>query len=120
MGRRALFILGVILSVALVQASFAQTGSQGYFTLSNDTSDLVVVGFYTNDGTGWSDDWLEEDLLPGETIDAEFFADTGSCEQLFRVGWLAENGDELIDEPISIDICEASNVYIEDEGISFD
>ena len=32
----------------------------------------------------------------------------------------ADGGGEVLDEPISIDICEASNVYLEDNDISFD
>jgi len=95
------------------------TGSEGYFTLYNDTANNVVVGFYTNDGSGWSDNWLDDDLDPGDAAEAEFHADTGACEQLLTVGWLGADGGEVLDDPISIDICDASNVYLGDNEITY-
>ncbi|GAA0775270.1 hypothetical protein E1180_12440 [Roseibium denhamense] len=102
-------------------ASFAQgTGSEGYFQIYNNTANNVVIGFYTNDGSGWSDNWLDVDLEPGENSRAEFFADTGNCDQVFQVGWLGEDDSEVLDDPINIDICTASNVYLDDNEIYFD
>ena len=104
-------------------ATFAHaqgTGSEGYFTIYNNTSGNVVVGFYTNDGSGWSDSWLSEALLPGEVAEAEFTADTGACDQAFTVGWLGENDTEVLDDTITINICEASNVYLDDNEIYYD
>ena len=97
------------------------TGSEGYFTIHNDTTNNIVVGFYTNDGSGWSDNWLATDaLMPGQSALAEFHDETGPCEQVFAVGWLGTNGSEVIDDPISIDICDASNVYLADNDITYD
>ncbi|MEQ9258484.1 MAG: hypothetical protein RIG84_05250 [Roseovarius sp.] len=98
------------------------TGSEGYFTIYNDTSNNVVVSFYTNDGSGWSENWLTTDaLMPGEAAEAEFAADTGACDQVFAVGWLGSDGEsEVIDDPISINICDASNVYLNDNEIYYD
>ncbi len=112
-----LFIIGTM--VFTLTAS-AQSGSQGVFNVYNNTTNNIVIGFYTNDGSGWSDNWLDDDLEPGEGAQAEFFADSGLCEQLFQVGWLGEDDSEIMDEPISIDICEASNVYLDDNEIYFD
>lgn len=103
-----------------VSSVFAQSGSGGEFTIYNSTNNNIVVGFYTNDGDGWSDNWLSGDLNPGEQAAAAFFAETGACEQAFQVGWLGEGGEEVMDEPIAIDICEASNIYLEDNEIYFD
>ena len=98
------------------------TGSEGYFTIYNNTENNVVIGFYTNDGSGWSDNWLTTDeLLPGDSAEAEFYADSGACDQTFAVGWLASDEEsEVVDDPISIDICDASNVYLGDNEIYFD
>ncbi|MTI43613.1 hypothetical protein JM93_02837 [Roseibium hamelinense] len=96
------------------------TGSEGYFQIYNNTGGNVAIGFYTNDGNGWSDNWLEAELAPGENGAAEFTADTGNCDQVFQVGWLGEDGSEVMDEPISIDICAASNVYLDDNEIYYD
>ncbi|MBV0912543.1 hypothetical protein [Anianabacter salinae] len=103
--------------VALAQG----TGSEGYFELYNDTEGNTVVGFYTNDGTGWSDNWIEGvQIAPGESGTAEFVADTGACAQTFQASWLGQDGSEVFDDPISIDICAASNVYLNDNEIYFD
>ena len=104
-------------STALAQG----TGSEGYFTIYNDTTDNIVVGFYTNDGSGWSDNWLATDaLMPGDSALAEFQDESGPCEQVFAVGWLGANGSEIVDDPIAIDICDASNVYLGDNEITYD
>lgn len=100
----------------------AGTGSEGYFTIYNNTDNNVVVGFYTNDGSGWSENWLSDDLeiVPGEGAEVEFVSDSGECGQTFAVGWLTNDGGETIDDPINIDICDASNVYLDDNEIYYD
>lgn len=109
------------LAIALGTSAHAQgTGSQGFFEIHNTTDTNTVVGFYTNDGDGWSDNWLDEELAPGEGVQVEFTADTGACDQILRVGWAADGGGEVLDDPISIDICAANNVYLDDNEISFD
>ena len=96
------------------------TGAQGVFTIHNSTSQNTVTGFYTNDGTGWSTNWLSDPIPPGESAEARFHANTGPCEQTFQIGWLGESSAEVLDDPIDIDICDASNVYLEDNDIRYD
>lgn len=105
---------------ATIGSAIAQTGAEGYFQIHNDTDANTVVGFYTNDGSGWSQNWLSEQIPPGGDATAEFTAETGSCEQVFQVGWLGEGGGEVMDDPIEIDICQASNVYLNDNEIYYD
>ena len=112
----ALLGVAVFAGPALAQG----TGADGYFQIHNDTDGNIVVGFYTNGGDGWSTNWLNEEVHPGETARAEFTGDTGPCDQVLRVGWLSSDGGEVLDDPISIDICEASNVYLGDNEITFD
>lgn len=101
--------------------AFAQgTGSEGYFQIHNNTANNIVVGFYTNDGNGWSDNWLADALAPDEVAEAEFLADTGNCDQTLQIGWLGDDGSEVMDDPISIDICAASNVYMDDNEVYYD
>ena len=110
----------VALVLTACAAYAAGTGSEGYFQIYNNTEGNVAVGFYTNDGSGWSENWLAEELMPGESAKAEFTTDTGNCDQTFQIGWLGEDGNEVMDEEISIDICDASNVYLDDNEIYYD
>lgn len=98
----------------------AQTGKHGEFTIHNETDSNTVVGFYTNDGTGWSTNWLSNAIGPGDTAELMFNKSGGRCQQTLRVGWRAEGGGEVKDDPTRIDICKASNVYLHDNEISFD
>lgn len=79
-----------------------------------------MVGFYTNDGTGWSTNWLSEPVGPGDTAELVFTKSSGRCQQTLRVGWRGKSGGEVKDDPIRIDICKASNVYLHDNDVSFD
>jgi hypothetical protein len=119
---KLLSTLGCALTLAFgITSSFAQgTGSEGYFHIYNNTGGNVAVGFYTNDGSGWSENWLSDFLAPGENARAEFYADSGNCDQTLQVGWLGDDDSEVMDEPISIDVCAASNVYLDDNEIYFD
>ena len=112
--------IAAALLLSATAANAQSTGSEGYFNIYNNTPSNVVVGFYTNDGSGWSNNWLDDALAPGESAEAEFTADTGACDQVLQVGWLGADSTEVMDEPISINICEASNVYLEDNAIYYD
>lgn len=118
--RKYIAIVGFVAVGMFGTSAIAQSGSGGAFSIFNDTAGNVVVGFYTNDGSGWSNNWLGEHMMPGQSATAEFFAETGACEQVFQVGWLGGDGSEVMDEPISIDICQATNVYLGDNEIKFD
>tara|TARA_R110002020_G_scaffold28146_1_gene89937 strand:+ start:4951 stop:5322 length:372 start_codon:yes stop_codon:yes gene_type:complete len=106
-----------------VPSALAQSGAECVFTIHNDTKVNTLIGFYTSedDGETWSDNWLGGKMAPGQTARAEFTADTCACDQVFQAGWLAEDDvSEVLDDPHTIDICEASNVYLGDDEVSFD
>ena len=50
----------------------------------------------------------------------EFSKPGRKCRQQIRVGWLGKSGGEVKDDPINIDICDASNVYLHDNKITYD
>ena len=114
------FVVLVAGALLLMPSALAQSGSGGEFVIHNLTDNNVVVGFYTNDGSGWSTNWLSEQLNPGEQANAAFDAVSGSCDQTFQVGWLGSSGGEVFDEPIGINICDASNVYLADNEMYYD
>ncbi len=114
-GAAAAVVLGLSFGGAM-----AQTGKRGVFTIHNDTPGNTVVGFYTNDGSGWSKNWLREHLKPGDEARAEFKEDGAYCKQTIRVGWLSKSGGEVKDDPINIDFCKATNVYLKDNEVTFD
>ncbi len=117
-------VLGAIALVAAgAWAAQAEgTGAHGVFQIYNNTTGNVVSGFYTSadGGSTWSDNWLSIQIRPGESAEATFHADEYPCDQVFQVGWVADGGGEVLDDEISIDICDASNVYLEDNDISYD
>ncbi len=117
LGATLLFLIGLAHSTSAIAQA---TGNEGKFTIYNKSDNNVVVGFYTNDGDGWSANWLEENMTPGSQMEAEFTADTGKCQQTLQVGWLGADGGEVLDDEISINICEASNVYAADNEIFYD
>ena len=98
----------------------AGTGKNGEFTILNETRGNTVVGFYTNDGGGWSKNWLSSNLKPGDKRGMKFTKPGGKCKQTLRVGWLGKSGGEVKDDPINIDICDASNVYLRDNKVTYD
>lgn len=117
------FLSGAVLALAFglsLGGAMAQTGKRGVFTIHNDTPGNTVVGFYTNDGSGWSKNWLNGPLKPGDDARAEFKEDRALCKQTIRVGWLSKSGGEVKDDPINIDFCKASNVYLKDNDVTFD
>ncbi len=112
----------LLLSAACALPALAQSGSEGVFTIHNATEGNVIVGFYVStDLENFSDNWLSEPMMPGTSGSAAFFADSGDCINYFIVGWLGSDAEsEVLDQPIEIDICEASNVYLGDNEIFFD
>lgn len=114
----ALGLLALTAPLALTQG----TGAQGYLTIHNDTSGKAVVGFYISQGSAWSDNRLIVDvLLPGESAEALFYADIGACDRAFALEWRSEETARgAMGAPVAINICDASHVYLDDEGIHHD
>lgn len=113
-------LAALLLVLGVSSSTLAQTGQYGYFYVHNNTTNNIVISLYTSDGGAWSSNWLSEAMYPGQIAQAGFLADSGLCQQYITVGWLGEGNTEVLDDPISIDICQASNVYLDDNEIYFD
>ena len=97
------------------------TGAQGYVKIYNSTPGYVVTGFYTNAGHGWTHDWLNDIVLtPGQGAKAEFSSAPPACTQRVRVGWRSTAGREIRGHPVTVNICDVSNVYFAENEIYFD
>ena len=48
------------------------------------------------------------------------FTRDGPCQITFRVGWLTTDGTETLGDPWNIDICDAHNVYFDDNKATYD
>jgi hypothetical protein len=57
---------------------------------------------------------MTDSLMSGDSALTERGAICGPCEQVFAMDWLGANGSEMID------ICDASNVYLGDNEITYD
>jgi len=113
-------VAAVLLSIAFLAGGTMNVSANdwGKFMIHNQ-SNYIIVGFYTNEGDGWSSNWLEEQVSAGESAEMQF-THQGPCQVQFRVGWLTTNNDETVGEPWNIDICEAHNVYFDDNKASYD
>lgn len=99
----------------------AGTGEDGYVQIHNNAKSTVLIGFYTESGSELSENWLDADLQPASKVTVDFDASEGTCAKMFVAGWLAdENESEDLDEAISIDICKATNIYIDDDSLTVD
>jgi len=113
-------VAAVLLSIAFLAGGTMNVSANdwGKFMIHNQ-SNYIIVGFYTNEGDGWSSNWLEEQVSAGESAEMQF-THQGPCQVQFRVGWLTTSNDETVGEPWNIDICEAHNVYFDDNKASYD
>ncbi|HSY85147.1 MAG TPA: hypothetical protein VLA85_01150 [Verrucomicrobiae bacterium] len=113
-------IAAMLFSIALLTGGTinASANDWGKFTIHNQ-SNYIIVGFYTNEGDGWSSNWLQEQVTAGDSALMEF-THQGPCQVTFRVGWLTTTNEEQLGEPWNIDICDAHNVYFDDDKASYD
>ena len=113
-------VAAVLLSIAFLAGGRmdASAGAWGNFDIHNQ-SNYIITGFYTNEGDGWSANWLHEQISAGESAAMAFTRD-GPCEITFRVGWLTTDGQETLGDPWNIDICDAHNVYFDDDKATYD
>lgn len=89
------------------------------FDIEN-SSDYTISSFQSNEGDGWSDNWLGgNEVGPGEAMTLEFVKD-GPCDIEVRVGWRTTDGGQEMGEPWQINICDAHTVYFDGEQVTYD
>lgn len=108
-------LLGLsLLLTALLAAAPAQAKDDNVFMLHND-SDRVITSFRTKEGSeAFSNNWIRgERLLPGESMEMEFF-DSGPCDVQVRV--TSEDGYV---HDYQIDFCRSREIFIKNRGVSY-
>ncbi|GGH11320.1 hypothetical protein GCM10007036_08280 [Alsobacter metallidurans] len=88
------------------------------FTVKN-TSKYIISSFQSNEGNGWSKNWIRSDIGSGQSRALEFLQD-GPCEIEVRVGWRTTDGGQQVGDAWEIDICEAHTVYFDGRKVTFD
>ncbi|WP_085937124.1 hypothetical protein [Enhydrobacter aerosaccus] len=85
------------------------------FELHNG-SNFTIVSFTTNEGDGWSSNWLGRDRLePGAAIEMRFSDRKGPCDVQFRV--TASDGYKY---EYTGNFCRIQNLYVYDKSIKWD
>ena len=94
----------------------AMAGSWADFLLQNE-SRFTITAFYTNEGNGWSKNWLHggNAVRHGENIEMRFAAEDGPCDVDFEI--VAADGFKY---EYTGDFCKISTLYVYDKTVKFD
>ena len=107
-----------IATVAVLVGVRANAGENVSFKIHNE-SDYIISAFQTNDGDGWSSNWLNGSTVgAGAAEDLEFTQD-GPCEIKLRVSWRTTDGGQEVGDPWDIDICKAKDVYFDGKKVTY-
>lgn len=111
--------LTLIAGLALAMSAGASQAENYSFNIKN-TSSYIISAFQSNEGDGWSKNWLDGDQVgAGETQPLQFNQD-GPCEVQIKVSWRTTDGGQTEGEPWNIDICKAKTVYFDGEKVTYD
>jgi len=106
----------LICSLALAGSVFAAPAfaASWKFDLVN-RSNANILNFTTNEGGGWSGNWLNEIVAPGEVFEMDFGTDQGDCSVLTRMEF---SDGTFFQEPI--DYCSASTITVRNNDVVWD
>jgi hypothetical protein len=101
----------------LASVSLPASADNYNFYLHNRSDGWVINGFYTNDGGGWSSNWLSSRVGSGRSTPMRWNSQSGSCRVQFRVSWV-----DWGSQTFNMDWCRnrPSNVYMQNEGFTWD
>lgn len=101
----------VVLASTLCLAAAPVLAKEWKFDLVNKSA-ADVLSFKTQEGGKWSDNWLEENVAPGETFEMDFGTDEGDCKVRTRITF---SDKTYVDA--NIDYCEAKTITVRNTGI---
>lgn len=108
-------LAGMTAGMSVGAALPAAAGDTYKFNLHNKSSQYVINGFRTFEGGKWSKNWIDFTLKPGETAEMDWGSDEGNCVVPFRVGWVGYEAEQF-----KVDWCKVSNIYMKDDGFTYD
>lgn len=107
-----------ILALAAASAAIASwrvnAGEHWKFHIINK-SDKSAVEFRTLEGGQWSANWIAEDIEPDDRFNMEFTPTGGECSVRTQIRFA---DGSLFDAPV--DYCKLTNLYLGDDGLSWD
>ena len=109
------FAFLAILAALTGTAVSAQAADTYKFNLHNKSSDYVINGFRTYENGAWSKNWIDFKLKPGESAEMDWGSDEGNCVVPFKVDWVGYESEKF-----SVDWRKVKNIYMKDQGFSFD
>ena len=95
-------------------ASPAFAAQQWKFELHNNSAAQILT-FRTQEDGDWSENWLPENVKPGETYEMDFGTDEGDCQVRTRISF---SDDTYVDA--NIDYCNADNIYVRNNDVTWD
>lgn len=110
-------ISGLAVAVLVTATAIAHAGNYA-FRLHNNAKGYTINGFYTYQEGQWSENWLKDGrrIVPGDSLDMDWFSNKGDCVVPFRVSW-----DNYGTDDFKLDWCKhPKNIYMEDKGFSWD
>jgi hypothetical protein len=116
---RYLAIAALASATAFLTGGSALAGENVSFTIHNQ-SDYIISAFETNDGDGWSTNWISGSELQGGSSQPLEFTQDGPCKIKLRVSWRTTDGGQQVGEPWNIGICEAKDVYFDGRQVTYE
>lgn len=107
--RNAVFAASLVLAGSLFVTPASATSWE--FDLVN-RSNANILSFQTREGGAWSQNWLDEIVLPGETFIMDFGTDQGDC----RVRTRMDFSDGTFFEG-NIDYCSVSTITVRNNDV---
>ncbi len=111
--RKVLFLC--VMAVLAGFGAAAQAADSYKFNLHNKSSDSVINGFRTFEGGKWSKNWIDFTLKPGELAEMDWGSAEGNCVVPFKVSWIGYDAEQF-----KVDWCKVRNIYMKDNGFTFD
>lgn len=111
-GKRVARVIAAI--VAAMVAAQAIAGEHWKFNLVNQ-SHKTALEFRTQQNGQWSANWIRESIEPGDRFNMDFGASDGVCAIPTQIHFA--DGSQF---DARVDYCKVSNIYIHDNGLTWD